>query len=314
MTVDINELTENLSELLTNSTNLASSFYDVFLNENAIDVTLQQYDADNILQTYTIPNRAKDREIAKTGIGSPEGVVAAGIGTIYVNTADTSTYIKVSGTGTTGWIAVFNDLALSESMLSTDGTLAEDSDELIPSQKAVKTYADTKLAQNGDGSAVTNLNASNISSGVISASFLPTTVTLQGNSFNGNSQLVQLTSDGKLPALDGSNLTNILIPDTIVQLGTVSSGTVTLTADKFHTVTFSGASTIALPTGLTSGVHYNCTLLVTLSSVVTITQPTVTWAYSTTPSMTSTTAKYRISYETVDAGATWYGYWTRLGT
>lgn len=35
------------------------------------------------------------------------------------------------------------------------------------------------------------------------------TITRQGNVFNGNSQLVQTTEDGKLPALDGSNLTGL---------------------------------------------------------------------------------------------------------
>lgn len=35
------------------------------------------------------------------------------------------------------------------------------------------------------------------------------TITRQGNVFNGNRQLVQTTTDGKLPALDGSNLTGI---------------------------------------------------------------------------------------------------------
>ena len=112
---------------------------------------------------------------------------------------------------------------------------------------------------------------------------------------------------------DGSELTNIIIPDTIVDLGTVSTGTVTLTEDKMHTVTFSGACTIALPTSLTSGIHYNCSLLVTMSSVVTITQPIVTWAYGSTPSLTRTSVKYRLTYETVNGGTTWYGYWTQLG-
>lgn len=42
--------------------------------------------------------------------------------------------------------------------------------------------------------------------------------TVQGNTFNGNSQLVQTTVDGKLPALDGRNLTNV-----------VSAGSVDLT-------------------------------------------------------------------------------------
>src|SRR5574344_3082291 len=112
---------------------------------------------------------------------------------------------------------------------------------------------------------------------------------------------------------DGSELTGISIPDTIVEFGTISTGTITLTDDKFHTVTFSGASTIALPAGLTNGVHYNCSLLVTMSSIVTITQPTVTWAYGATPALTSTSVKYRITYETIDGGTTWYGYWTQLG-
>jgi hypothetical protein len=43
------------------------------------------------------------------GIGSPEGVVSAGIGSIYMRsdgTTDTSVYVKESGTGATGWVAM----------------------------------------------------------------------------------------------------------------------------------------------------------------------------------------------------------------
>jgi hypothetical protein len=35
------------------------------------------------------------------------------------------------------------------------------------------------------------------------------TPTLMGNTFNGATQLVQMGSDNKLPAVDGSNLTNL---------------------------------------------------------------------------------------------------------
>ena len=38
---------------------------------------------------------------------------------------------------------------------------------------------------------------------------LNTTVTTQGNVFNGASQLVQLTAAGKYPAVDGSLITNL---------------------------------------------------------------------------------------------------------
>ena len=54
-------------------------------------------------------------------------------------------------------------------------------------------------------------NASNISSGTLSDSRLSSAVTKQGNTFNGASQLVQLDASAKLPAVDGSNLTNLPI-------------------------------------------------------------------------------------------------------
>ena len=43
----------------------------------------------------------------------------------------------------------------------------------------------------------------------IGAGDLPDNITTQGNTFNGAGQLVQLDSTGKLPAIDGSQLTNI---------------------------------------------------------------------------------------------------------
>jgi hypothetical protein len=59
---------------------------------------------------------------------------------------------------------------------------------------------------------VDTTNASNISSGTLSDSRLSSAVTKQGNTFNGASQLVQLDASAKLPAVDGSNLTNLPIP------------------------------------------------------------------------------------------------------
>jgi hypothetical protein len=61
----------------------------------------------------------------------------------------------------------------------------------------------------GDGSNLTNLNGSNVTSGTIADNRLSTNVTLQGNDFNGDNQLVQLTSTGILPVVSGVNLTNL---------------------------------------------------------------------------------------------------------
>lgn len=49
-----------------------------------------------------------DQRRVFNGIGSPEGSVVAGIGSIYMRSdggASTSIYVKESGTGATGWVA-----------------------------------------------------------------------------------------------------------------------------------------------------------------------------------------------------------------
>jgi hypothetical protein len=65
------------------------------------------------------------------------------------------------------------------------------------------------LTISGDGSALTALNASNISSGTLADARLSSNVTLLGNTFNGINQLVRLDGSGNLPALNGSALTNL---------------------------------------------------------------------------------------------------------
>ena len=107
--VDINVIAENLTELLQNSVNMASVFYDIFLNPEPMDVTLTQINADGEAVTISIPNRAKDMQLATVGVGSPEGLVEAGEGKIYVDSETLTCYIKVTGTGTTGWNIILTE-------------------------------------------------------------------------------------------------------------------------------------------------------------------------------------------------------------
>lgn len=61
----------------------------------------------------------------------------------------------------------------------------------------------------GNVTNVDTTNASNISSGTLSDSRLSANVTTQGNTFNVANKLVQLDASAKLPAVDGSQLTNL---------------------------------------------------------------------------------------------------------
>lgn len=80
------------------------------------------------------------------------------------------------------------------------------------------TYPNPTISSSS-GTGANLVTAINASSSRVNAANLQTTVTTQGNTFNGNSQLVQTTSGGKMPALDGSALTALTASN-------LSSGTV----------------------------------------------------------------------------------------
>jgi hypothetical protein len=85
-------------------------------------------------------------------------------------------------------------------------------------------------------------------------------LTLQGNAFNGVSQLVQLLSDGKLPALDGSNLTGMgvaALADGSVTTTKLAPGAVTDVKAALSTAAISagkfGDDRVAISTGAFPG-------------------------------------------------------------
>lgn len=114
MPADINVIAENLSELLTNSVNMTAVFYDLFINPEPMDITLKQYDDNNRLIDVIVPNRAKDRRIALTGEGNPEGKVNALVGTCYVDTLNNLVYFKARGEGSTGWVVALTESSLRD--------------------------------------------------------------------------------------------------------------------------------------------------------------------------------------------------------
>lgn len=74
------------------------------------------------------------------------------------------------------------------------------------------------------GTNLTNLNASQLTSGTVpNARLDSSSVTLQGNAFNGISQLIRTDASGRYPALDGSQITNITV--TSISASSVTAGT-----------------------------------------------------------------------------------------
>ncbi len=77
----------------------------------------------------------------------------------------------------------------------------------------------------GDNTNGVAFNANTITSGALSDSRLSSNVTLAGNTFNGTNQLVKLDGSGKLPALDGSALTNLTASNLTGSVSVIHGGT-----------------------------------------------------------------------------------------
>ena len=128
MSTEINVDIENIVEYLTNSVNIASRFYDIFLNPEPMLVTFEQYNDENKLIEVTIPNRAMDLKNIRTGEGAPEGQVTADIGTLYIDSSTPQLYIKVDGTNENGWVAIPNQeetISILENYLVAEGYATE---------------------------------------------------------------------------------------------------------------------------------------------------------------------------------------------
>lgn len=170
MTVDINTVLGNLNQLLTNTLNITSVYYNVFFNTTPMDVTLQQYDSNGILQTYVIPNRAKDRQICLSGTTAPENNISAVVGTFYINTLENTVYVKIAGDSTVGWLQLLTlaDLQAHNTSPSAHlGILAElNGSETVPFRVATPSADNQAVNRKYTGnikSLITSTNSSLVS-------------------------------------------------------------------------------------------------------------------------------------------------------
>jgi microcystin-dependent protein len=131
-----------LQNLYTNMDNLDALYYNMFINTVPMTLTLKRYDANGILQTYELPNRAKDRTNIQQGHGNPTGVITASVGVFYLDVDNFNVYYKSVGTDAYGWVLIKTSLNFQAGV--------------------------DYVAPNGDGSQLINVNATHITSGMLS--------------------------------------------------------------------------------------------------------------------------------------------------
>ena len=118
------QLTTLMSHLMTNYTSLALTYYRMFYDMTPQDIEIQLYDTNGNLNTYTIPNRAKDFRYCLNGEGSPEGVISAEVGSTYQDIKNGILYIKeVGNSDVTGWVEIGADKSIEKGYENPEGNI-----------------------------------------------------------------------------------------------------------------------------------------------------------------------------------------------
>lgn len=103
---------------------------------------------------------------------------------------------------------------------------------------------------------------------------IPENITAQGNTFNGISQLVQLDESGKLPALDGSQLTNLTLPTATTEaLGLVKPDGTTISITPEGVVSVVATTPVLELSDFATGIQADKVYKATINSAVSIVLP-----------------------------------------
>lgn len=254
--ISLTELVDLLSELFTNINNLDKTYYDMFYNTTPMDITLERYDENGVLQTYSIPNRAKDRDNVIIGTGDPEGQVVAPTGRTYIDTNTANFYYKVQDDNippnSSGWQLVFTASNIGDTFQTRDekgqpngyASLGEDGrvvpEQLPPSSLTFVETADTIIisiqlttiltitSSNPNLEIENNFDDTYDVVGVITRVLTENTET----TYEYNTDLVTITGNlnlnentGVVTGFSGSNYLSTRIQDSEIYMTTSSSST-----------------------------------------------------------------------------------------
>lgn len=180
------------------------------------------------------------------------------------------------------------------------GSVDNTSDMNKPVSTAVKTALDAKADKSSLATVATSGSYSDLSNKPTIPT-VPSNITTQGNSFNAANQLVKLDSSGKLPAIDGSQLTGItssgggsgLAVDSEV---TSMTGTVSLVTNKMYSAKQTGNIVFTLPTEVDRTIFNQIIVQLDINSTYTIDFGTEYYASNEAPDVTAG-GDYNIKFE-----------------
>ena len=262
--IDINQIAIILSQLIQNYNELAQNWFDVFYNPEQMDVTLKFFDPDGNLQTYTLPNRAKDFGYVMNGIGDPEGQINAKVGTMFLDTQGGDIYLKRTGESNTGWQRVMSMtevysngkgspegvvtgkkgdmyVDLDSGMLYTKTTATGATGWSLAGAggKADQTYVDRRFDEVADNLDILNAE---INEGVVHKKGAPEIIT-SDKTFNSNITITGNTNISGPTTIDNTtNIKGVTIIDNATNINGATNikGTATIS----DTTTIGGATTI----------------------------------------------------------------------
>jgi hypothetical protein len=194
----LKQIQAQLAVLETSYANMTRTYYDMFYNKTPMDITLEIYKEDGVLEKITVPNRAKASTSAMTHSGSPSGVTSAALGTLLLDTTTGDLWYESLAYDVDGWVRIANHNALTDEYLKKNGN-----GELLTDLSADHmTQGQLEVAVGGTGvSSSTAINMSGI------LKMVPQTTDASGKITRAHIAVAEVGKD----YLDSANLAGMIV-------------------------------------------------------------------------------------------------------
>lgn len=138
----LEDLIAVVRRLYFNLNQINNQYYNMFINPEPMTLQFERYNDVGVLETVDLKNRAAELTQTLSGYGSPDGVQLANPGILYIDLSTKYLWYKSQGTDEFGWVCLYSVNNIPNYLTPTSAA---------PDLK--------------------DLNASNVSSGILSAAY-----------------------------------------------------------------------------------------------------------------------------------------------